>query len=80
MEPAFAAEVAYAAAGIKRDFANELVKKLLSKYEDKLTNPPVGLKYQECYDLKTGKPCEQYHSLYSKVRGELENLGLEFKY
>jgi len=80
MEPSFAGEVAYAATGIKRGFANELVKKLLSKYEVNLRNPPIGKKYQECYDVKSGKPCEDYLRVYSKVKKELENLGLEFKY
>jgi hypothetical protein len=39
MEPQFAAEVAYAATGINRTFANELVRTLLSRYEEKLNNP-----------------------------------------
>ena len=80
MEPGFAAEVAYAAAGIKRSFANELVKTLLSKYEDKIKAPPLGKKYQECYNVETGKPSEEYLRLYSKIKRELEDLGLEFKY
>lgn len=80
IEPAFAAEVAYAAAGIKRSFANELVNTLLSKYEEKIKNPPVGMKYQECCNLKTGKPSEDYIRLYSRVKRELEDLGLQFKY
>jgi len=80
MEPGLAAEVAYAAAGIKRGFANELVNRLLSKYEEKIKNPPVGLAYQECYDAKTGRPSEGYLQLYSRIKKELEDLGLEFKY
>lgn len=80
MEPGFAAEVAYAAAGIKRSFANELVNRLLSKYEEKIKNPPVGMTYQECYDVRTGKVHEDYLRLYSRIKAELEDLGLEFKY
>jgi methylamine--corrinoid protein Co-methyltransferase len=80
MEPGFAAEVAYAATGIKRDFANELVKTLLSKYEDKIKDAPTGKKFEECYDMTTGKPSEDYVRLYSKIRKELEDLGLKFKY
>lgn len=80
MEPKFAAEVAHAATGIKRSYANDLVKKLLSKYEDKLSAPPLGKKYQECYDMSTGKPCEEYVQIYLKAKKELEDLGLEFKY
>lgn len=80
MEPRFAAEVAHAAVGIKRSFANELVNNLLSKYEEKIANPPIGMTYQDCYDTRTGKPREDYLRLYFSVRKELENLGLEFKY
>ena len=80
MEPGFAAEVAYAATGIKRSFANELVKTLLSRYEEKLNNPPLGKKYQECYNAETGKPSEEYLGLYSRIKTELEDLGLKFKY
>jgi hypothetical protein len=80
MEPQFAAEVAHAAAGIKRNNANELVNKLLSKYEAKIENPPIGLTYQECYDAKTGRPREDYLRLYSQAKQELEDLGLEFRY
>ena len=80
MEPGFAAEVAYAATGIKRSFANELVKTLLSKYEDKIKDAPIGKRFGECYDMTTGKPSEDYLRLYSKIKKELEDMGLEFKY
>ena len=80
MEPRFAAEVAHAAAGIKRSFANELVNTLLSKYEGRIQNPPIGMTYRECYDVKTGKPLEDYLRLYFRIKKELEDLGLEFKY
>ncbi|UCH70968.1 MAG: monomethylamine:corrinoid methyltransferase, partial [Candidatus Bathyarchaeota archaeon] len=58
IEPRFAAEVAHAtaASGIKREDANEIVKHLESLYKDKLSDPPSGTRYQECFDMKTGKP------------------------
>jgi len=80
MEPRFAGEVAHAATGIKRDFANELVNRLLSKYEEKIKNPPIGMTYQECYDTKTGEPRQDYLQLYSRIKKELEDLGLKFRY
>jgi len=79
MEPRFAAEVAHSVVGMKRDDANEIVKTLVSKYADKIANPPKGLKYQECYDVKTGKPSEKVLETYNKVKKELEELGIEFK-
>jgi methylamine--corrinoid protein Co-methyltransferase len=79
MEPRFAAEVAHAIVGMKRSDANEIVKKLLPKYTNKIANPPLGFKYQECYDTSTGKPSQRCLEIYSKVKKELEDLGLEFK-
>jgi hypothetical protein len=45
-----------------------------------MKNPPIGMTYNECYDAKTGKPREDYLRLYFRIRKELEDLGLEFKY
>ncbi len=80
IEPRFAAEVAHAtaAAGMKREDANEVVNHLESLYIDKLADPPLGMKYQECFDVKTGKPSRKCLEIYSKVKKELEELGLEF--
>ena len=80
MEPRFAAKVAHAVVGMKRDDANEIAKTLLPKYVDKVADPPLGLKYQECYDVRTGKPSKMCIDVYNKVKKELEDLGLEFKY
>lgn len=80
IEPKFAAEVAYASAGMRRENANEMVKELVSRYRDKIANPPLGMKYQECCDIKTGKPSSKCLAIYSKVKEELRDLGLEFKY
>jgi methylamine--corrinoid protein Co-methyltransferase len=80
IEPRFAAEVAHAtaAAGMKREDANEIVKHLESLYRDKLADPPSGMKYQKCFDVKTGKPSRKCLDTYNKVKGELEELGLQF--
>jgi len=79
VEPMFTAEVAHAAAGLKREDANELVKKIVPRYVDKIANPPLGMKHQECCDFDTGKPSQKCWDVYNKVKGELTDLGLEFK-
>ena len=78
IEPMFAAEVAHTTTGMKREDANEIVKILLPKYVDKVADPPQGLKYQECYDIRTGKPSKKGLEVYAKVKKELKELGLEF--
>jgi methylamine--corrinoid protein Co-methyltransferase len=80
MEPRFAAEVAHATVGMKREDANDIVKSLLPKYVDKIADPPLGSKYQECCDVRTGKPTKRCLEVYNKVKKELKNLGMEFKY
>ena len=71
-------EVAHATAGMKRENANEILQKLLPRYEDKLINPDRGKPFQECYDLKTIQPLQEWGSKYNEVRKELEELGIPF--
>ncbi len=80
IEPMFASEVAYAAAGITRPDANEIVKNLVSKFEDKIPNPPKGRRFQECCDILTGEPSKECFSIYEKVKKEVSNLGIDFLY
>jgi len=82
MEARFRGEVAYAATGIKREDANEIVKEIVAKYEEVIESrkPPYGKSFAECYDTKTITPSKEYLDIYEKVRRELEDLGLEFTY
>ena len=79
MQPRFASEVAHAAAGMTRADANGIVKKLLAKYEDKLTEAPKGVKFQDCYDLGSIEPHQEYVDMYNKIKEELTGYGLNFK-
>lgn len=82
MEARFRGEVAYAATGIKREDANEMAKKIVAKYQKVIEskNPPYGKSFAECYDTETITPSKEYLEIYDKVKKELEDLGLEFKY
>jgi methylamine--corrinoid protein Co-methyltransferase len=70
--------MAKAAAKCDRKQANELVKKLLEKYECRIDNAPSGDRYQDCYDVTTGKPSEAYVRLVNEVKEELSGLGISF--
>jgi len=78
LEMQFAAEVAHAAAGMKRETANDVVLELLAKYENDLATAPPGKKYQECYDLEAGQPDREYQTLYEEVKNELCRKGVPF--
>jgi len=77
MENIFGNGVAHAAAGMSRKEANEIVKALLAKYEDKLSSPPIGKKYPDGYDMASGQPNKANLELYREVRREMtEQFGL----
>jgi hypothetical protein len=81
MEPLFASEVAHAVAGMSRKEANVIVSALLGKYEDKLRHPPIGQRYQECFNVATGMPNRKFIELYREVRQEMtKQFGLKFRY
>ena len=76
LENLFAAEVVHAAAGMKREDANEIVKKIIPEYEDKLRRPPKGNSFPECYDPVRLIPSEEWKNKYLKVKKEFEDLGV----
>ena len=79
MECKFGVEMAKAATQINRQQANEMVIRLLEKYESQIERAPTGSRYQECYDVTTGKPGEDYVRLYAEVKEELARMGVPFE-
>ncbi len=65
---------------MKRADANELVKQLLGKYEDKVEGAPIGKAFQECYDVARKRPTKEYTELYNRVKREIQDLGIEYLY
>ncbi len=80
MEPKWASEIAHGVIGMTRSQGNEIVKKLLAKYENNIPNAPKGKTYEQCWDMKTKQPINEYRQLYKKVKAELAELGVRFKY
>jgi methylamine--corrinoid protein Co-methyltransferase len=78
MECQFGVDMAKAAALCDRKHANELVKRLLEKYEHQIDRAPTGDRYQDCYDVTTGKPSETYVRLVQEVKEELSGMGVSF--
>jgi methylamine--corrinoid protein Co-methyltransferase len=78
LEAQFCVDVAHAVTGISAERANELVTQLLEKYEKEIEKAPIGKRYQECFNLETGKPTDDYLRLYEEVKNELANLGIPF--
>lgn len=78
METQFGIEMVKAASRLNREQANELVIKLLEKYESQIPHAPEGDRYQDCYDVESGKPGESYLRLYDGVKSELSGIGIPF--
>ncbi len=76
MESRTSAEVAHAVAGMTRKDANAIVLKLLDRYEDHLNKPPIGKKYQECWDIAKKTPNSDYVTFDKKMKQELKNMGI----
>ncbi len=79
VEPRISAEVGHAVAGMKREDANELVKRLLGKYERKLLAPPLGKGLYECWDPETRSPSKEYMQVIRKFKVEMSDLGVELR-
>ncbi|UCE11839.1 MAG: monomethylamine:corrinoid methyltransferase [Candidatus Thorarchaeota archaeon] len=80
IEPMFASEVAYASAGITRDDANEIVKRIIPRFADRVGDPPRGKTFQECCDPVTGRPSKECYEIYERVKQEVADLGVRFLY
>ncbi|MBU0686140.1 MAG: monomethylamine:corrinoid methyltransferase [Thermoplasmatota archaeon] len=79
VEPRISAEVGHAVAGMKLSDANELVKKLLGKYESKLKAPPLGKSLYECWDPETRRPSKEYKGVIKAYKKSMSALGLELR-
>jgi len=62
-----------------RKEVNELVIQLLDKYESRLLDPPLGMRYQDCYDMPSRQPQSEALEAYRRARAELSRMGLQFR-
>lgn len=76
LECKFSGEVLKAAAGLTRSQANDIVKQLLPRYEDKLMRPDIGVPFADCYDVATLTPAPEWQDIYDQVKGEVIDLGI----
>jgi methylamine--corrinoid protein Co-methyltransferase len=78
MECKFGVEMAETATRVNRQKANVLVNRLLEKYESQIETAPSGSRYQDCYDIVSGRPSGDYVQLYDEVKEELTKMGVPF--
>jgi hypothetical protein len=49
-------------------------------YESRAADAPMGVEYQECYDVATALPTQEHFDMYRRVKDELAEMGIEFPY
>ena len=80
MEARAMGEAALTAAGMKVSDLNEIMNTLVSEYEQHYNDAPAGKRFQECYDVKTVKPTEEYLQVYDQAMQHLRDAGLPIKH
>jgi methylamine---corrinoid protein Co-methyltransferase len=78
MEARMMGEVARATAGMDIDSVNAVVNNIVSSYEGNYANAPEGKRFQDCYDVATVTPTDEYVKVYEGARRKLEDFGLTF--
>jgi methylamine--corrinoid protein Co-methyltransferase len=77
MEAFMMGEVAAATGGMEVSTVNEILDGLISLYENDYSRAPAGKRFQECYDVKSVKPNDEYLDIYDSAISKLNYLGLE---
>jgi len=78
MEARFMGEVAHAVAGMDIHETNILLDKLIAMYEKDYKTPPEGKTFDQCYDIKTLTPSDEYIDVYNEAIKVMTDLGLTY--
>ncbi len=79
MEARMMGEASAAVAGMKVDEVNAILDKLIASYEKNYANAPKGKPFQECYDVKSVLPSDEYLQVYDKACKTMKSLGVPLK-
>ena len=77
MEARMMGEVAGATAGMDVAEVNDVLKKLVGLYERDFSHAPAGKRFQECYDVGTVLPTDDYINVYNRAVRTLGRCGLD---
>lgn len=79
MESRFMAYASRAVAGMELDKLNPMLDKLVGLYEKNFKTAPKGKTFQECYNVSTLSPTEEYVKVFGGALKTMEGLGFKFK-
>jgi methylamine--corrinoid protein Co-methyltransferase len=80
LEARIMGEAAIATTGMKIPDVNEILDNLIRSYEADFPNPPKSKRFQDCFDLKTITPTDEYLGVYENSLNILNDLGIIIKY
>lgn len=60
--------------------ARDILDELILCYEPLFPTAPVGKTFQECYDVQTVRPTEEYSNVYTKAVDRVRSIGLDMRY
>ena len=58
--------------------ANSVVDNILRRYELNYKNAPLGKKFQECYDMDSLIPSQEYLDIYENTMHTISMCGMDF--
>ncbi|MBI4790743.1 MAG: monomethylamine:corrinoid methyltransferase [Chloroflexi bacterium] len=76
LETKFAGEVFKKSAKMNLTQANDVANKLLPKYESMLGQAPQGKRFQDCYDVATLRPSDEWRGIYETVKEDAIRAGI----
>lgn len=78
LEARMMAEAARAVAGMETSKVNEILDKLVAIYEKDYKTAPRGKPFEECYDVLSLVPTQEYLAVYDEAVKILTGLGLDY--
>ncbi len=78
MESRMMGEASMATCGMDVSEVNEIVERILAKYEPMYSRPPAGKTFQECYDIENIEPTQEYLDIYDNALNTLSGCGIDF--
>ena len=65
--------------GLETEKVNVMLDKLVTLYEKKFKEAPKGKTFQECYDVTTLSPSDEYLEVFDNAIKTMEGIGFEFQ-
>jgi len=76
LESRFMGEISHGSSGVTRKEADEIVRQIVSLYQEKQSEKPIGKPFDQVYDLDSIRPTEEWSATFETVKEHLSSLGL----